>query len=183
MDGNTALGSTGGSVHGPTFWLLAGGQRAFSVQVKEVDIRTSLPFSDNSMRMPVGFKENCVDQCNYLKVSRSNFIFLALYVDDILLASRAVARYEGIPHMSLELRFTNPFPEAISEGRNREVWYIAQQTLYCTCTEEKGDRLTVLRSARGSERTNDQMFIFISRDLSRRSIEERLLRGRSEVMF
>ncbi|KAL0304706.1 UNVERIFIED_CONTAM: Copia protein [Sesamum calycinum] len=35
----------GGSVHGPTFWLLAGGQRAFSVQIKEVDIRTSLPIS------------------------------------------------------------------------------------------------------------------------------------------
>ena len=34
-----------------------------------------------------GFKENIVDQCIYLKVSRSKFIFLILYVDDILLAS------------------------------------------------------------------------------------------------
>jgi hypothetical protein len=34
-----------------------------------------------------GFKENTVDRCIYLKVSGSKFIFLILYVDDILLAS------------------------------------------------------------------------------------------------
>ena len=34
-----------------------------------------------------GFKENIVDQCIYMKVSGSNFIFLVLYVDDILLTS------------------------------------------------------------------------------------------------
>ena len=34
-----------------------------------------------------GFKENIVDQCIYLKVSGSKFIFLILYVDDILLDS------------------------------------------------------------------------------------------------
>ena len=34
-----------------------------------------------------GFEENIVDQCIYLKVSGSHFIFLVLYVDDILLAS------------------------------------------------------------------------------------------------
>ena len=34
-----------------------------------------------------GFKENIIDQCIYLKVSGSKFIFLILYVDDILLAS------------------------------------------------------------------------------------------------
>ena len=33
------------------------------------------------------FKENTVDWCIYLKVSGSKFIFLILYVDDILLAS------------------------------------------------------------------------------------------------
>lgn len=37
--------------------------------------------------MTFGFKENCVDQCIYLKVSGSKFLFLVLYVDDILLAS------------------------------------------------------------------------------------------------
>jgi hypothetical protein len=42
----------------PIFWLLAGGLRAFSVQVKEVDIRTSLPVSgtSNSM-MPMGLRK------------------------------------------------------------------------------------------------------------------------------
>ena len=34
-----------------------------------------------------GFKENIVDWCIYLEVSGSKFIFLILYVDDILLAS------------------------------------------------------------------------------------------------
>ena len=34
-----------------------------------------------------GFVENIVDQCIYLKVSGSKYIFLVLYVDDILLAS------------------------------------------------------------------------------------------------
>lgn len=34
-----------------------------------------------------GFVENTVDSCIYLKVNRSKFIFLVLYVDDILLAS------------------------------------------------------------------------------------------------
>ncbi|XP_035546183.1 uncharacterized protein LOC118348489 [Juglans regia] len=32
-----------------------------------------------------GFKENLIDQCIYLKVSGSKYIFLILYVDDILL--------------------------------------------------------------------------------------------------
>ncbi|RDX82700.1 hypothetical protein CR513_36484, partial [Mucuna pruriens] len=34
-----------------------------------------------------GFKENVVDDCVYHKFSRSKYIFLVLYVDDILLAS------------------------------------------------------------------------------------------------
>ena len=34
-----------------------------------------------------GFFENKVDQCIYCKVSERKFIFLILYVDDILLAS------------------------------------------------------------------------------------------------
>ena len=33
------------------------------------------------------FKENIFDQCIYMKVSRSKYIFLVLYVDDILLAT------------------------------------------------------------------------------------------------
>ena len=34
-----------------------------------------------------GFQENTVDRCIYMKVSGSKFIFLVLYVDDILLAT------------------------------------------------------------------------------------------------
>ena len=34
-----------------------------------------------------GFEKNIVDQCIYVKVSGSRFMFLVLYVDDILLAS------------------------------------------------------------------------------------------------
>jgi hypothetical protein len=41
----------------------------------------------NDIITSFGFKENTVDQCIYLKVSGSKFIFLILYVDDILLAS------------------------------------------------------------------------------------------------
>lgn len=51
------------------------------MQVKEVDIRTQkasrqwyLKFHE--VRMTFGFKENCVDQCIYLKVSGSKFLFL-----------------------------------------------------------------------------------------------------------
>ena len=35
----------------------------------------------------LGFIENQIDQCIYLKISGSKFIFLVLYVDDVLLAS------------------------------------------------------------------------------------------------
>ena len=37
-----------------------------------------------------GFKENTVDWCIYLEVSGSKFIFLILYVDDILLISNDI---------------------------------------------------------------------------------------------
>ncbi|KAL0410471.1 UNVERIFIED_CONTAM: Retrovirus-related Pol polyprotein from transposon TNT 1-94 [Sesamum latifolium] len=42
-----------------------------------------------------GSKENIVDQCIYLKVSGSKYIFLVLYVDDILLAyiEKVLAKY------------------------------------------------------------------------------------------
>ena len=35
----------------------------------------------------IGFKENVIDGCIYMKVNGSSFIFLVLYVDDILLAA------------------------------------------------------------------------------------------------
>ena len=37
-----------------------------------------------------GFKETIVDQCIYMKVSGSKYIFLVLYVDDILLATNDI---------------------------------------------------------------------------------------------
>ena len=37
-----------------------------------------------------GFKENIVDQCIYIKVSGSKYIFLVLYVDDILLPANDI---------------------------------------------------------------------------------------------
>ena len=36
------------------------------------------------------FKENIIDRCIYLKVSGSKFIFLIIYVDDILLATNVL---------------------------------------------------------------------------------------------
>ena len=46
-----------------------------------------------------GFKENVVDQCIYLKVSKSSYIFLVLYVDDILLASNDADLLVETKHM------------------------------------------------------------------------------------
>ena len=42
-----------------------------------------------------GFKENIVDQCIYIKVSGSKYIFLVLYVDDILLATNDIDMLVG----------------------------------------------------------------------------------------
>lgn len=138
-DGFPQWGATGGSVHGPTFWLLAGGQRAFSFfkrksiyGLKQASRQWYLKFHE--VRMTFGFKENTVDQCIYLKVSGSKFLFLVLYVDDILLASSdlgllhdtkafLIRNFEmkdmGEPHMSLALRFTKTSPEVSSDYLRR----------------------------------------------------------------
>ncbi len=84
----------------------------------------------HEVRMTFGFKENSVDPCIYLKVSGSKFIFLVLYVADILLASMLhdtkaflIRNFEmkdmGEPHMSLALRFTKTFPEVSSDYLRR----------------------------------------------------------------
>ena len=39
----------------------------------------------------MGFKENVKDNCVYVKFKNGKFIFLVLYVDDILLASSDVS--------------------------------------------------------------------------------------------
>ncbi|RVW57835.1 Retrovirus-related Pol polyprotein from transposon TNT 1-94 [Vitis vinifera] len=47
-----------------------------------------------------GFKDNTVYRCIYLRVSRSSYIFLVLYVDDILLASNNSDLLIETKHMS-----------------------------------------------------------------------------------
>ena len=37
-----------------------------------------------------GFKENIIDQCIYMKISGSKYIFLVLYVDDIFLPANDI---------------------------------------------------------------------------------------------
>uniref|UniRef100_A0A2N9IH71 Integrase catalytic domain-containing protein n=1 Tax=Fagus sylvatica TaxID=28930 RepID=A0A2N9IH71_FAGSY len=53
--------------------------------LKQASRQWYLKFNDTITSF--GFKENTVDRCIYLKVNGSKFIFLVLYVDDILLAS------------------------------------------------------------------------------------------------
>ena len=52
--------------------------------LKQASRQWYLKFNDTVTSF--GFKENTVDRCIYLKVSGGKFIFLILYVDDILLA-------------------------------------------------------------------------------------------------
>ena len=47
----------------------------------------------------LGFEENTVDSCIYLKVSGRKFIFLILYVDDILLASNDLGLLMDVKRM------------------------------------------------------------------------------------
>jgi hypothetical protein len=53
--------------------------------LKQASRQWYLKFNDTITSF--GFKENTIDRCIYLKVSGSKFMFLILYVDDILLAS------------------------------------------------------------------------------------------------
>jgi len=53
--------------------------------LKQASRKWYLKFNDTITSFE--FKENIVDRCIYLKVSGSKFIFLILYVDDILLAT------------------------------------------------------------------------------------------------
>ena len=53
--------------------------------LKQASRQWYLKFNDTITSF--GFKENTIDRCIYLKISGSKFIFLILYVDDILLAN------------------------------------------------------------------------------------------------
>ena len=54
-------------------------------RLKQAFIQYYLKFNDTITFFE--FKENIVDQCIYMKVNVSRFIFLIMYVDDILLAT------------------------------------------------------------------------------------------------
>ena len=54
-------------------------------KLKQASKQWYLKFNDTITTF--GFKENNVDRCIYLKVNGSKFIFLVLYVDDILLVT------------------------------------------------------------------------------------------------
>jgi len=56
--------------------------------IKQASRQWYLKFNDTITSF--GFKENIVDRCIYLKVSRSKFIFLIMYVDDILLGANDI---------------------------------------------------------------------------------------------
>ena len=53
--------------------------------LKQASRKWYLKFNDTIVSF--GFNKNIVDQCIYMKVSGRKFIFLILYVDDILLAT------------------------------------------------------------------------------------------------
>jgi len=55
----------------------------------------------NDIIVSFGFKENIVDRCIYLRVSGSKFIFLILYVDDILLATNGLDLLSRLRDFSL----------------------------------------------------------------------------------
>ena len=69
--------------------------------VEDVYMSQSSGFDD--VVIAHGFKENIVDQRIYMKVSGSKFIFLVLYVDDILLA----ANVTNLPIETKQLLFSH----------------------------------------------------------------------------
>ena len=56
--------------------------------LKQASRQWNIKFNDTITSF--GFEENAVDRCIYRKVSESKFIFLVLYVDDILLAANVL---------------------------------------------------------------------------------------------
>lgn len=115
--------------------------------------------------MTCGFKD--VDQCIYLQVSGSKFLFLVLYVDDILLASSdlgllhdtkafLIRNFEmkdmGEPHMSLALRFTKTSPEVSSDylRRPKVLERYGIQHSKPSSRRRQMETGSVLRSARGA---------------------------------
>ena len=44
----------------------------------------------------LGFKENNADQCIYMRMNMGSFVILVLYVDDILLVKKILAKHFGM---------------------------------------------------------------------------------------
>ena len=68
-----------------------------------------------------GFEENAVDECIYHKFSGRKFIFLVLYVNDILLASSDISLLHEIKRFLLN-NFEMKDPGNASFVRNTDTW-------------------------------------------------------------
>jgi hypothetical protein len=81
-----------------------------------------------------GFEENKLDECVYSKINGSNFIFLVLYVDDILLASSDMGLLKATKKFLMECFDMKDMGEAhyvlgieISRDRNRGMLGLSQK--------------------------------------------------------
>ena len=72
-----------------------------SYELKQASWQWYLKFNDTITSF--GFKENIVDRCIYLKINGSKFIYLILYVDDILLTTNDL----GLLHQTKEFLSKN----------------------------------------------------------------------------
>ena len=131
----------------------------------------------NDVISSFGFVENVVDRCIYLKISGSRFIFLVLYVDDILLASSDLALLIETKHFLSSHFEMKDMGEAsyvigieVHRDRSRGKLYLSQRTYIKKMLERygmenskpspapmsKGDRLSKSQSPR-NELEREQM--------------------------
>ena len=88
--------------------------------LKQASRQWYLKFNDTIVSF--GFKEKIVDRCIYLKVSGSKFIFLILYVDDILLVTN------GLGLLSETKRFLSNNFELKDMG---DAYYVIGIEIFC----------------------------------------------------
>ena len=63
-----------------------------SYRIKQASQKWYLMFNETIVTL--GFKENMVDRCTYLKVSGSMFIMLVMYIDDNFLATNDLGLFQ-----------------------------------------------------------------------------------------
>ena len=73
--------------------------------------------------MSIQFKENVEDNCVYAKIKNRKFIFLVLYVDDILLASSDVSLLLETKKFDIKNLGEASFVLGIEIHRERRKWY------------------------------------------------------------